>query len=103
MGGTVPLYLPCLVCGKHGPSHEAHWPVAKGMGGRSPEEESKLPKVPMCFECHIGGEHTSASERVTKRLIARAPGYWQDRGEWEAYQETFERWASLYEHKRGQR
>lgn len=88
----------CLICGRGGTLHDCHWPIAKGMGGRSKAEDAKLPRVPMCFRHHIEGEH-GADHDIIEILIARAPGYWESIGKWEQYRETFEKWVELYRYK----
>ena len=91
------MNAPCLLCGRA--SHEAHWPIAKGMGGRSAEEEAKLPRVPLCFHHHIEREHIENDKATINRLIRKAPLYWQSIGKWDDYRETFERWLALKEYK----
>ena len=84
------LAEPCLLCGRPGPSEEAHWPIARAR--RSKAEVALLPVIPLCFECHVKA-HWGKRETV-ERLIAIAPGYWKRNGDWDVYGPRFETWLS---------
>ena len=82
------MQAPCLCgCGR-GPCDAAHFPVAKGMGGRSKEEDDKLPRVPLWWECHVA-LHTGDRD-MTARVIAKAETYWRQTGQWELAKPLFE-------------
>ena len=81
----------CVCCQKAKATDEAHWPIAKGMGGRSKAEDAKLPRLPLCHECHMA-EHKYVN--VRERLIEVAPEYWRWVGKWDENREVFETWLS---------
>lgn len=84
------LAEPCLLCGKPGPSEEAHWPIARAR--RSKAEVALLPVLPLCHDCHMAAHW--AKREIVERLIALAPSYWRREGVWGLYRERFEIWLS---------
>ena len=78
------LYVPeRCICHRPGcpgwPVDEAHWPVAKGMGGRKRSDD--LPRIPLHHECHMALHH--GAEDVTAAVERWAPAYWTGIGVWE--------------------
>lgn len=84
------LQEPCLLCGKPGPSEEAHWPYARAR--RPKREVILLPVLPLCHDCHMAAHW--AKPAIIERLIRLAPGYWRREGTWELYREAYENWVS---------
>lgn len=91
----IPTAPRCLSCGSHFQIERAHWPKAVGMGRN--RKKVKLPTLPLCVRCHEFGVHVG-DEEITCKLIDRAPGYWQDMGEWERAEPLFDRWLSRREY-----
>jgi hypothetical protein len=58
--------------------------------GRNRKKHPELPWVPLCRACH----DRDGTEAFTQALIAKAPAYWQARGEWEAARPYFERFVA---------
>ena len=87
----------CLLCASS-QTENVHFPVSKGMGGRSKEEDEKLPKIRLCVPCNRFGLHKGDHE-IVEALIERSPLCWKVQGTWEGYQEVFELWLSLWRYK----
>jgi len=96
------MTLQCLVC-ECGRVllQKAHFPIHRGMGGRSEEEDAKLPKVWLCLFCHNRMHH--GEPWTIARLIERAPAYWKEAGEWDVAQPVFETWLAKQEYLRAMR
>ena len=86
-GGTI-----CLCCGWRGVIQNAHFPVDKGMGGRSKLEDARLPRVPLCLWCHDRLHH--ADPGVERALEERAPDWWIQCGCWDLARPLFENWQA---------
>ena len=86
----VPVSPRCLSCGSHFQAERAHWPYAVGIGRNRKKVE--LPTAPLCVKCHEFGQHVGMDEEITRKLIERAPIYWQAMGEWEFAEPFYERW-----------
>lgn len=85
---------PCLVCGARS-TDEAHWPVAKGMGGRPLGDD--LPTVYLCHECHM--KQHSYDDATIGAIIRKAPIYWRQTGRWEANRPVFEKYLDRLEYR----
>lgn len=82
----------CLVCGR--PATDLHhWPETIGMG-RNRKRHPELPTVPVCRSCHM----RAGDADVIEALIAKAPGYWRARGEWERAEPYYERFVARREY-----
>jgi hypothetical protein len=90
-----PITVRCLVCGSHSQVERAHWPYAVGMG-RS-RKKVELPTLPICVRCHEFGQHLG-DEEITRKLIDRAPAYWQEMDEWEFARPYYERFVARLEY-----
>ena len=86
-GGTV-----CLTCGRDFGVQQAHFPVDKGMGGRSKAEDALLPRVPLCLWCPDWLHR--ADPIVEERLEAKAPDWWIQCGCWDFARPLFEKWQA---------
>ena len=86
-GGKV-----CLVCGRDHPVQDAHFPVARGAGGRSKACDARLPRIPLCLWCHDRQHH--ADPEVERIIEAKAPDWWIQCGCWELARPLFEKWQA---------
>ena len=57
--------LPCICCGKPGPSQCAHANYGKGMGTKASDTES----FPRCPECHRWLDQTGVYDKETRRAL----------------------------------
>ena len=83
----------CILCGKK--AERAHWPIAKGMGGR---REDNLPTVPLCRE-HHDKLHSRDPDTVF-RVEDAACDYWCAAGVWEEARPHFDRYLSREQYRR---
>jgi hypothetical protein len=90
----IPTAPRCLSCGSHFQIERAHWPKAVGIGRN--RKRADLPTVPLCRTCHT--KMHAGDRGVTERVVAEAPGYWQDMGEWDFAEPLFRRWLSRREY-----
>lgn len=57
--------LPCICCGKPGPSQCAHANYGKGMGTKASDTES----FPLCPECHRLLDQSGVYDKETRRAL----------------------------------